>query len=312
MRSVKRIVTTTYYTHNYFPKEEQLTLRDIHNSDWKKYVEETVHSNNSTSGTAVVIYNDGETMALLTCAHVVLSPDSLVEHFYTEKQYKTPFIKSYAQKDRQHNLVLDGNSISSYSILATDSKADLALLKVQFENDEESSLNLVRAPEMELTLGRSQNLSWGDFVYLAGFPKGRKMVSRSLVSLPDPYIPDRFYLDASFNPGFSGGIVVGVRSDTTEMHWLGMANSAFAETEYYLTPRQENEGSYDPFLPYNESVYIKEKKRINYGVTNAISAKVIRGFLRANQTLMENNGIVVDDLLMAPEGDQFTNNRSKD
>jgi hypothetical protein len=106
------------------------------------------------------------------------------------------------------------------------------------------------------------------------------MVTRGIVSEPNRTADHAFLMDGLFNRGISGGLILGVRGDTNELEWVGLAASAAGGAEYRLTPERrlvEEEGL---ILPYEGPVYLERLARIDYGITFAVPSTAVLRLLR--------------------------------
>jgi len=276
---------------------------DIEQDKFKSHAVESRHTNHSTSGTATVIHNDNNKLALISCAHVLDSPDTLYHHFYTEGQKRTPFLRSVSIRERRQDLLLSGSAIEEFNIVARDPRKDLVILTVNNTSASEEQIDFADSPELDIKLGRMDRISLGTLSYILGYPSGRGMVTRSLVSLPrSDTTSHRLWLDALFNPGLSGGLILAFRGDGQSAHWIGLARQTQADSELYLAPGSEINQSYqyDPNLPYRGDLYIERSKRLKYGVSEGISSNAIKAFLRDNQTILNRNGVDVSSLIRRP------------
>ena len=303
MNSVKRIISTSFYTHYLFEEGSQITRVDIEQDKFKSHAVESRHTNHSTSGTATVIHSDSNKLALISCAHVLDSPDTLYHHYYTEGMERTPFLRSVSIRERRQDLLLSGSAIEEFNIIARDQRKDLVIITVNNTSASEEQIDFSDSPELNIKLGRLDRISLGTLSYILGYPSGRGMVTRSLVSLPrSDTTSHRLWLDALFNPGLSGGLILAFRGDGQSAHWIGLARQTQADSELYLAPGSDinQSNQYDPTLPYRGELYIERSKRLKYGVSEGISSNAIRAFLRNNQTILKQNGIDVGSLLRRP------------
>jgi S1-C subfamily serine protease len=167
-----------------------------------------------------------------------------------------------------------------------DRSLDVAALGKKFRLELPRSIAVFDYP-----LGRARELEWGSFVYVFGYPMGNKMVTKGTVSSPNKDKHGSFLMDAVFNRGFSGGVVVAIRDGVPNFELVGMVKLVSASSEYVLAPSEESGAvGYDPREPYTGTIHAVNKLTINYGITQAISVEAITGFLRAEQTLIERNG----------------------
>jgi len=298
MESVKRVSCIAYYKVYSFRADEKIKLRNITSDLLDRFDDSSVFTNNSTSGTATVIYSSGRRLALLTCAHVVGFPDTVVTYHINAERRLTDNISSIAFKKRQSNFVamLPEGEVS---ILAIDIDADLAVLGTELNVPPSRPIPAFRYP-----LGSAKELDWGAFVYLFGYPSGFKMITKGIVSNPNKDRHGSFLIDAVFTRGFSGGICLAIRDGIPNFELVGMVKLVAAHTSYVVTPgREYGSVEFDSSVPYTGNVYVERKTEIEYGITQAISVERIREFLEENSTLLSTMGYSVSGLLQSsPKG----------
>jgi S1-C subfamily serine protease len=175
-------------------------------------------------------------------------------------------------------------------ILAAEPKKDLAILGV-------SGLRSThRIFFLDYPLGESRSLEWGSFVYLMGYPMGFQMITQGIVSNPNMDGKGSFLVDALFNRGFSGGIVLAVRDGVPNFELVGLAKSVSAQNKYVLRPLKDtSEYVYDPSIPYTGDIYVRTESEINYGITHAISIETIREFIQDHQDELIRQGYDLGD-----------------
>ena len=285
-RSVKRINVTGHYNIYVFSPEAGITQAELNNRNVFKEAEETYTYMDTKAGTAIVVSSAQNHTALLTNDHVVEFPDTLIRYFENPDGKKSPYIEQVSIRTHQINLIYDLPELGSFEILARDKTADLALIGVRHPRDEE----MRRAPILRISPGQPQRLAWGSFTYILGYPKGYKMVTRGIVSDPNRDRRASFLLDATFNEGISGGLVVAIRGDTGELEWIGMARGGSASTELLLTPEELDPQDIDFLKPYDGDLYINLKQRIEYGITLSVSMKTIQRFFKDHERELARRG----------------------
>ncbi len=292
-RSVKKLSSIAYYKNYIFTREAGLTKQDLRNPDFVDKAAAESFQNNTVIGTATIIFHHNRRVVLLTCAHIIDFPDTVVYFFPDENGQPSPFIQSVGIKKRQRNFVADLPDRGELKILALDRKRDIALLGNVFSRRPEFPPAVFRYP-----FGKAKELHWGTFVYMIGYPKGFQMVTRGIVSQPNRDKKGSFIVDAIFNLGFSGGIVLALRDGIPNFELVGIAGSTSAEFEYILVPDKETQISgYDPEVPYHGEIYVEQKKQINYGITNVIPVEEIIAFLKENEKLLSIEGYDFNQLL---------------
>jgi hypothetical protein len=139
-------------------------------------------------------------------------------------------------------------------------------------------------PAFSYPIGDAKKLEWGSFAYLFGYPKGYRMITKGIVSDPNRDRSGSFLLDAPFNRGCSGGIVLAIKDGVPNFELVGMAKSSAADFENILIPPEDfNISEYDPRLPYEGDIYAKSNVVIRYGITQIISINTIIDFFERNQ-----------------------------
>ncbi len=280
-RSTKMLTSVGYYTEYSFKLADRIQLADI---DIGKAYKETNFNNNST-GTATVIYHQGNKVALLTCAHIVNAPDKIITFF--DKPDET-YIASVAFLDKKM-IYCTGLQTDNIEILVKDNDIDIAVLGAETNED---FLNPIQYPT-----GQLKNLEWGSFTYLFGYPRGYKMISTGIVSLSKPQSTHFFFVDSPFNRGFSGGLVMAIKDGVPNFEIVGIATSAAAEFHQYLAPNLDDDAGSQKqsFEPYQGDLFIKRMEKIMYGVTQITSIDAVEKFWRKNSAYLESQGYYLDN-----------------
>jgi hypothetical protein len=130
-----------------------------------------------------------------------------------------------------------------------------------------------------------------------GFPLGYQMITRGIVSKPIRKNDHQFLIDASFNEGFSGGVVLAIRDGIPNFELVGLGKSASVSYENILIPEKlEYQRRYNPDIPYTGEAYVKVRKDFNYGITRAISSQAIIRFYRKHRKKLLEQGYDLDNL----------------
>nr|WP_286670571.1 serine protease [Fodinibius salsisoli] len=229
--------------------------------------------------------NNGDAL-LITCEHVVTAPDTIISYFDGDDLPANTFIKSISIKRSQSNLIFIPGQLSTFEVIASNSLTDIALLKTNINREARKEYQ-----PLPFSMGRSDRLQLGSFLYILGYPKGFPMITRGVVStkgLP----PHRFFIiDALFNPGISGGLVISSNDNFNNFEWVGLARSATASREQVLVPSPNSEDENKNILrPYRNQIYIDQKHRISYGITQAVPIDEIRSFIDENRGLIRRHG----------------------
>jgi hypothetical protein len=289
LNSVKKITNYTSYRTYIFDDNSRITLNDLNSENLLERTSAGIVNNDVTAGTALIVFSDGKQIAMLTCAHAVKAPDTIIQWNEYRDLNNNQFIQSISIKIKQQLYVRDMPEGFKFKILAIDTNNDIAIIGSENNNPAKG------IPVFKYPCGNSLDLKWGSFLYLAGYPTGQQMVSHGIVST----LPDKagyFLTDALFNEGFSGGIALAITEDGGDFELVGMARSVAGSYNYVLKPEKENhEFIYNPAIPYTGSVYVNQKKEINYGVTYVISINQIRQFYSENRLHLLQAGYNLDE-----------------
>lgn len=277
-KTVRKLDCLVFYMTYVFPPDNPLDKNELTEAKLKEYSVGEDVTNESVSGTATIVYFDGQQIGLLTCAHVVDFPDTLFNY------YAEGGLQSISIKLKQQNFVSglpDGEEIE---VIALDKKKDIALIsKHVFSSSPPPSV--LRYP-----IGKTKDLEWGTVVYAMGYPLGNLMVTRAIVSNPDKTNNGKFLTDALYNHGISGAPVLALRDGVPNFEWVGMASTSSAESIHYLKPAEDTPKFIAPNSPYSAEIFIDYKKSINYGVTFSVGIEEIVKFLSVNKKMIQQKG----------------------
>lgn len=289
-RTIKLVTALGYYTSYVFTEEMKVMASDIKTMDMKTRAVKTINYNSISSGTATVIHSQGRSIALLTCAHIVNFPDTVITYFNTEDGTITPFIQSISVKVGQSNYIPDLPEKGYVDVLAMDTKSDIAVLGKTLTTVTAN----INTPVFAYPIGKSAELEWGDFVYVFGYPMNYKMISKALVSNPDHDKGSSFLIDAVFNRGFSGGLVLAIRDGVPNFELVGLVRSVPAENEFVLKPLLKNpDVELNPQLPYKGDFTVEKRQTIKFGITKVIGIETIQEFFREYRELLETKGFYI-------------------
>ena len=291
-KSVIKIVSLTGYTTYHFHAEDQYGKHALSGMAEDSLLRRSTHTTNkfdATNGSATIIHYDNGSIVLMTCAHVIHSPDTLYT-FYDDLDPETPDYLAGVSVKNQNRLFFTGYEHGeNLDVLAMDRDADLALIGKSSASEPEN-LKAVSYP-----LGSSDDLEWGSFVYIMGYPLGYQMITRGIVSKPARKKSKYFLIDASFNQGFSGGIVLAIKDGVPNFEIVGLGKSASATYENIITPeKRDYEKIYNSEVPYEGDLFVELRKSVNYGITKAVSSETIRDFYRKNRDDLKRKGFDLD------------------
>lgn len=280
--AVTKVFCNTYYRSYYFSPNRRIVPGAI-NKNLLATADGITDIKNTVAGTATVIYFQANQIAILTCSHVVTKPDTVINYFNFEDNPGEKFIQTVSIKQKQEMLVYAMPEDGVFDVLLSDEANDIAILSKTLK-----STTIAKIPVLSYPFGKARELEWGSFVYVIGYPMGYKLITKGIVSQPDRDKKGGFLIDAFFNPGLSGGILLAVRDGVPNFEVVGITTSAAAETETILVP--ERNKSYDATVPYEGKIYVENKKTISYGITKAISAEAILGLINENKDFLARKG----------------------
>jgi Trypsin-like peptidase domain len=290
-KSIKLLNCMAFYKTYMFAEISLVNTGNIDTAISNELFTEEFYSHRPVSGTATLIAKAHNKTMLLTCAHILDFPDTIYT-YYKNDNAEDNILQSISIKEELKIYVNDIPNGDKLEILALDSEKDLALLGLDVGSSREF-ISIFDYPR-----GNSKELNWGSFVYIMGYPIGNKMITRGIVSNPEDTHKGSFLIDALFNKGFSGGLVLAIRDGVPNFEFVGLARSVSAQYNYILVPAKEHhEYSYNPKIPYQGKTYVMLKEEINYGVTHAITVEEIVKFLKRNQSNLMKKGYDLSSFL---------------
>ncbi|MEW6196826.1 MAG: serine protease [Bacteroidota bacterium] len=281
--SIKLLNSIAFYTSYIFPEDRQLKLSDLKGKNYKETASEEVYFNRSASGTATIIYENLGNVALLTVAHIVNFPDTVISYYVDNNGTATKIVQSISIKSRQSNYVPDLPDGGELDIVLLDKTNDIALLGRKY-----SSQTTINLPVFNYPWGESADLEWGSFIYVFGFPMNYKMISKGIVSSPQRE-RHSFLIDAVFNRGYSGGVVLAIRDGVPNFELVGLVRSVPADYQYILHPiTKQPDIEFNPMLPYKGEVYVEREQMIRTGITKVIGIELVKELLEKNKSYLMN------------------------
>ncbi|MCB0276917.1 MAG: trypsin-like peptidase domain-containing protein, partial [Calditrichaeota bacterium] len=262
LESVRMINATAYYERYNFAPEERVTVDSVNHQFLSRNKKRSEIYTDNAVGTATIIYKDNDHVAALTCAHVVEFEDTTYIYYADINGEISNFLYQVAIKRRQELGIADIKYGDNMQILAVDSDLDVAIIGKKLPPGDYRPI-----PTFNFPFGRAEELDWGSKVILVGFPAGKKMITSGMVS---PNSRDRgrdFLVDALFNRGFSGGIVMAIRDGIPNFELVGIVSAVAADEEAVLIP----DPSYVSDRPAHGQPYIgrpiiSPRKVVKYGV----------------------------------------------
>ena len=301
LESVRLISILTFYESYDFTEASKITARMLTGKLIKEQASVRYSYERPSTGSATIVYNRDDRIALLTCAHIVDFPDTIITYHKDSFGKETPYIQNVSIKLRQNNNLIDLPELRDFRILTVDRSKDLALIGREvpagssFSMRRDLSANVKQPiPVINCKLGLSVELNWGCFVYMIGYPRAKKMISTAVVSSPNYDQRYSFLLDGSLQRGISGGLVLAIRDGVPNFELVGITNAVSSETQYFLQPEKDFDLSdWDLSRPYSGEIYARAYKSIYYGITYAIGIESILDFIRSREGILSALGYEV-------------------
>lgn len=285
-KAIKLINNLTFYkSYSYY--DSTITNDNLDDFDLLDKAAVTNTISKTSSGTGAIISVSGNNVALLTAAHIVSYPDTIISYYATKGQ-TSEYIESILYKERQ-TIYSDLPEGGRLKIIAKDDKNDIAIIGNSFKE-----ITPIRFPVFNFNFGNAKELKWGSFVYLLGFPMHHKMVTSGIVSNPNYNGTGNFLVDAPINRGSSGGLVLAIRGAAPNFELVGIISSVPAEKRFILTPNNPARDIH--FLPgtkYEGEMTIEQLDGIKYGIGKIVSSEKVRKFLEENKALLYSQGYII-------------------
>jgi hypothetical protein len=295
--TVKQISVMAHYRTYLFSLDDSVRSENVSRVLIRGKLPEPTHQDHNVAGTGTVISDNNGRIALLTCAHVVDFPDTVVTRYRDPNYRLTPFIHSISIKSNQTSFLNEIAGTTSLEILAFDRGADLAILGQVLTPEQDARIRVFTYP-----LGRAKELEWGSFVYLFGYPSGFRMITKGIVSLSKKPPPGSFIIDAVVSAGASGSIALAVRDGVPNFELVGIVKMIAAKTSYVLKPSWlSDDVQYDPLEPYRGDMFVERRTEVQEGIALAIPAETILSFIEENQQHLAQRGYDVRSWLTAPK-----------
>jgi len=295
--TVKQISVVVYYKTYVFSLDDSVTSENISRVLMGTKLPEPTFQDHSVAGTGTIISDNNGRIALLTCAHIVDFPDTVVARYRAPDHRLTPFLHSISLKSSQTIFLNEIAGTTSLEVLAIHRDDDLAILGQSLTAEQDARIRVFTYP-----LGRAKDLEWGSFVYLFGYPSGFRMITKGIVSLSKKPPPGSFVVDAVMSPGASGSIALAVRDGVPNFELVGIIKMFPAKTSYVLKPSwQGDDVQYDPLEPYRGDMFVEQKTEIREGIAVAIPAETILSFIQENRHRLAQRGYDVRSWTDSPK-----------
>jgi hypothetical protein len=292
--SVKKVYSVSSYTTYQFRKESKITGYHLRQGTYKKSAWGVISTNETVFGTATILGYDKFKVALLTCAHIVDSPDTLISYFETEEDDPVQYIHHFSIKEKQENWVKELSSCGSFTVLATDKQNDIAILGKNCESLTDTVIPFVYPP------GLAGEMGWGTFVYVFGYPMGNQVLTKGIVSPAAKRPMGEFSIDALLNKGYSGGIILALRNGEPGFELVGMVKTVSSNREEFLKPSSDQQRTPD-WLPYQGEIYLGKSDQIQYGLNTVVPYESILSFYMKNRNDLVSNGYNLDHFFLPPK-----------
>jgi hypothetical protein len=291
-RSVKRIGFSGDYLTYVFAEDSGVTDADLVSQEVYSLAVDTLSDSLSKAGTAVVVSRTDRRLTLVTNHHVVYYPALRVQYYdeVATAASSSPQRRVASVSILQHSAgrLLEYPDLGPFEVLARDEANDLALIGVQLRPWSDPA----SFPPMPIAAGDPNQLGWGSFLYILGYPRGYRMVSRAITSDPNRDRRGSFLADGLWNEGFSGGAVLAVRGDTGQLEWVGVARASAGDREIRLQPGFDRTAldELDLRRLYEGPVYVEEILRIQYGITLSVPLTLVRDFFSEHRATLSRRG----------------------
>jgi hypothetical protein len=286
-KSVKKLFSIVEYDIYHFDESDGLSPVMLNDLNLRRVAGDRTSFSETVFGTATILQSNSNGMLLITCAHIVSNPDTIVT-FYTGS-HNTRVIESIAIKKTEMTFVRDVPGNNLVKVLAKDLNRDIAFMSGRFTAPNMS------LPQIEIPVGNVHELSWTTPVYLMGFPGGQQMVTRAIIGNPMPSNSGDFVVDATFNPGGSGSLALALNNETQGFELVGLIKATAANYRNVLKPEMDSRQElYNPNVPYSGTIYAEKVREIYHGVTYGVSINSIRDFYIENRRTVTREGFNLD------------------
>ena len=222
----------------------------------------------------------------ITTAHLVDTPDTIRTYWWDEEGNKTDLLKSFRLRRSKEVFMSTRKGVNvRASVIEMDADVDLALLTADLPR----GLAEDAMRSFPYSVGNSDELDWGNFVYLVGYPRGKPQLIGGIVSPGGPVLR----IDSSVNFGFSGAPVVAIRDGLPNFELVGLCKEAPATKVKYI----EADEALPKDMPLSDKLLgrlaVAELRQIDYGITYATKVNDIRAFLLRAEDVLIRSGVDV-------------------
>lgn len=274
--SVVRLTVFVSYQTQVFEPDSRITLPVLASGADLSATRARLIHNESFSGTATVVAVNGNKALLLACAHNVNFPDTLFSYDDRADLLGNRYLLGLSVKTGEVIQVSCPSGVLQASITGMNAGYDLAFLEIS------ADAGIELPPPAGQKLVAKEDLHWGDFLWLTGYPSGRFMMTTGIIS--NPGSKEGFLLtDAPFSDGYSGAPALVYDQVAGEFKLAGIGRSVAAHSGYVLKPEKKiHEAAYNTALPYTGQVYVDIEKQPASGVTFIVSPELLKAFYLEN------------------------------
>lgn len=288
--SVFRILNNSFYITYIFNSYDEIQENEINTNELKQIASDIHYGDQSFGGTATLVARSYNKALYLTCAHVVQINDSVHSYFSDDLGFKSENIASISVIQKSITIVVGLPGGENTEILAIDENNDLALLLTTIDNNRIDGIGTMMTMN-EATLGDATQLNWGSKIYAFGYPSLTKILTSGLVSSPNDDDYGSFYIDATINPGFSGGPVFAIRDGAPNYEMVGIISTIPSDFKEVVIPKNlKGAITYDANIPYFGDLFIKRMSFVKYGFIKVIPINKVIKFLQQNEKLIKAAG----------------------
>ncbi len=236
------------------------------------------------SGAATIMLQRGDQVALLTSAHLVMPRDTVDSFYYDENGRLTDrlFRRAILKKSQVRVRSPDGWFHEAW-VVAFDRRQDIAVL--------ESRAGARLGSEFPFSIGYHLDLTWGDWVYVVGYPKGVKQLTVGVVS-PSPY-RGTLALSAVVRFGYSGGPVLAFDPLSNHLALVGMIKSV-PYTQVDVVVPAEKLAPGEIIGEKRKTALIADRLRlIEFGSAYFVTTEALSEFFAQNLRKLESRNIML-------------------
>lgn len=225
-----------------------------------------------------------EDYAILTSSHLV-APKDTTDIYYVDKDgVQTDVL---FQRHIVKNVVLSvrgsGNWHVTAQLVANDPIDDLAVILAETKRR--------LGAEYPNRLAYDRKMSWGDWVFIFGYPREIKQMTGGWVS-KSPY-RGTFAVDAVVRFGFSGGPVFAISKEQSQLVFVGVIKSVPSGKMDYIAPDVTLPVGYRLRRDDVDKLMVQRQIVVSYGSAYCVSPKRIERFLKRTRMTLERLGIVL-------------------